>query len=55
MERDEFSRRVRAMTDRLYRITYGQLRDPQDRMERRAERAAEGVVSPAQAARAGLF
>ena len=33
MERDEFSRRVRAMTDRLYRITYGQLHDPQDRMD----------------------
>lgn len=33
MERDEFSRRVRAMTDRLYRIAYGQLREPQDRMD----------------------
>jgi len=33
MERDEFTRRVRAMTDRLYRIAYGQLREPQDRMD----------------------
>lgn len=33
MEREEFSRRVNAMMDRLYRISYGQLREPQDRMD----------------------
>lgn len=33
MEREEFTRRVRAVTDRLYRISYGQLREPQDRMD----------------------
>lgn len=33
MEREEFTRRVRAVTDRLYRIAYGQLREPQDRMD----------------------
>ena len=33
MDREEFSRRVNAMMDRLYRITYGQLREPQDRMD----------------------
>ena len=33
MEREEFTRRVQAITDRLYRITYGQLREPQDRLD----------------------
>lgn len=33
MDREEFSRRVNAMMDRLYRISYGQLREPQDRMD----------------------
>lgn len=33
MEREEFTRRIEAMTERLYRITYGQLREPQDRMD----------------------
>jgi len=33
MEKEEFSRRVNAMMDRLYRISYGQLREPQDRMD----------------------
>lgn len=33
MDRDEFSRRVNAMMDRLYRVSYSQLREPQDRMD----------------------
>lgn len=33
MDRQEFSRRVGAMTDRLYRISCSQLREPQDRMD----------------------
>ena len=33
MDRSEFTRRVSAMQDRLYRLTYGMLREPQDRMD----------------------
>lgn len=33
MDREEFSRRVNAMMDRLYRISYSQFREPQDRMD----------------------
>ena len=33
MDKQEFSRRVNAMMDRLYRISYGQLREEQDRMD----------------------
>lgn len=33
MNRDEFSRRIRASQDKLYRITCGLLREPQDRMD----------------------
>ena len=33
MDREEFSRRVNGMMDRLYRISYSQLREPQDRMD----------------------
>lgn len=33
MDRTEFSQRVNAMMDRLYRISYGQLREEQDRMD----------------------
>lgn len=33
MTRDEFADRVRASQDKLYRITYGLLREPQDRMD----------------------
>ena len=33
MNRDEFSRRIRENQDRLYRITCGLLREPQDRMD----------------------
>ena len=33
MDKQEFTQRVRSLTDRLYRIAYGQLREPQDRMD----------------------
>ena len=33
MDKAEFSKRVNAAMDRLYRITCGQLREPQDRMD----------------------
>ena len=33
MNRAEFTARVQAMTDRLYRISYGQLREEQDRRD----------------------
>lgn len=33
MNRDEFSQRVRASQEKLYRITCGLLREPQDRMD----------------------
>lgn len=33
MNRDEFSERIRASQDKLYRITCGLLREPQDRMD----------------------
>ena len=33
MDREEFTRRVNAMTDTLYRISCSQLREPQDRMD----------------------
>lgn len=33
MNREEFSQRIRANQDRLYRITCGLLREPQDRLD----------------------
>ena len=33
MDRDEFTRRVRASQEKLYRISCGLLREPQDRMD----------------------
>ena len=33
MNRDEFSRRIRENQDKLYRITCGLLREPQDRLD----------------------
>ena len=33
MNREEFTARVQAMTDRLYRVSYGQLREEQDRRD----------------------
>ena len=33
MDRDEFAQRIRAAQEKLYRITYGLLREPQDRMD----------------------
>lgn len=33
MNRDEFAQRVRTSQEKLYRITYGLLREPQDRMD----------------------
>lgn len=33
MDRDEFSERVRAVQERLYRISYGHLHEPQDRQD----------------------
>lgn len=46
MEREEFTRRIQAMMERLYRITYGQLREPQDRMD-----AVQEALAKAWAAR----
>ena len=33
MTKDEFSQRIRASQDKLYRITCGMLREPQDRLD----------------------
>ena len=33
MNREEFTARVQALTDRLYRVSYGQLREEQDRRD----------------------